>query len=109
MNKVYLIGRIANDFELKSFDNGKISYIQFPLAINRYNKFTGDKITDFIDIVAFDKKAEVIHEYFSKGSQISIEGHLEIGNYIDKNQQKRYSTKIILESFQFIDKKEIIQ
>lgn len=91
MNKVYLIGRIANDLELKFFDNDKRCYLQFPLAINSYNKFTGRKITDFIDIVAFDKKAEVINQYFAKGSQISIEGHIQIGNYIDKNQKKRYS------------------
>ena len=108
MNKVYLLGRIARNFELKFFDGGKRCYVQFPLAINSYNKFTGEEITDYIDIVAFDKKAEVISEYFSKGSQISIEGHIQIGNYIDQNQQKRYSTKIILESFQFIDKKETV-
>ena len=108
MNKVYLIGRIVRDIELKFFDDGKRCYIQFPLAINSQNKFTSEKITDFIDIVAFDKKAELINEYFSKGNQISIEGHIQIRNYIDKNQQKRYSTKIVLESFQFIDKKKTI-
>ena len=108
MNKVYLIGRIAHDFELKFFDNGKRCYIQFPLAINNYNKFTGEKVTDFIDIVAFDKKAEIINEYLSIGSQISIEGHIQIGSYMDKQQQKRYSTKIILESFKFMDKKNTV-
>ena len=108
MNKAYLIGRIARDLKLKFFDDGKRPYVQFPLAINRYNNFTGERITDYIDIVAFDKKAEVIYEYFSKGRQISIEGHIRIGSYINKNQQKKYSTKIILESFHFLDKKESV-
>ena len=106
MNKVYLIGTIAQDLELKSFDNDKRYYVQFPLAIDNCNKFTGEKMTDFIDIVAFDKKAKLIYEYFSKGSPISIEGHIQIGNFIDKNQLKHYSTKIILESFRFIDQEK---
>ena len=108
MNKVYLVGKIAQDLELKFFDNDKRCYVQFSLAINSYNKFTGDNMVDFIDILAFDKNAKIITKSFSNGSQISIEGYIQIGNYIDTNQQKRYSTKIILESFKFVDKKQTI-
>ena len=105
-NKVYLIGLIAQDLELKSFDNDKRYYIQFLLAIDSCNKFTGEKMTNFITVVAFDKKAKLICEYFSKGSPISIEGYIQIGNYVNKNKSKYYSTKIILESFRFIEKEE---
>ena len=105
MNKVYIIGRIARDLELKSFGNENRSYIQFPLAVNEYNSSTKGQKCSFIDIVAFDRKAELINEFFRKGKQISIEGHLKNDSYINKNNQKVYNTSVILDNFDFIGKK----
>ena len=105
MNKVYIIGRIARDLELKSFGEHNRSYIQFPLAVNSYNSSTKEQQCSFIDIVAFDRKAEIINEFFRKGRQISIEGHLRNDSYINKNNQKVYNTSVILDNFDFIGKK----
>ena len=108
MNKVYIIGRIARDLELKSFEDDNKAYIQFPLAVNEYNSSTKEQITNFIDIVAFDRRAELIKRFFTKGKQISIEGHLRNRTYINKDNQKIYSTSVVLDNFDFIEKKNSI-
>ncbi|MBE6062543.1 MAG: single-stranded DNA-binding protein [Clostridium butyricum] len=106
MNKVYIIGRIARDLEIKFFGkNNTRSYIQFPLAVNEYSSSTKEQKCNFINIVAFDRKAEIINEFLKKGKLISIEGHLKNHNYINNNNQKVYNTSVILDNFEFIGKK----
>ena len=108
MNKVYIIGRIARDLNIKFFGEINSPYTQFPLAVNEYNSSKKEEITNFIDIVAFGRRAELINEFFAKGNQISIEGHLRNRSYINKDNQKIYSTSVVLDSFDFIDKKKSI-
>ena len=108
MNKVYIIGRIARDLELKSLGDDNKSYIKFPLAVNEYNSSTKEQVTNFIDIVAFDRRAELINRFFSKGKQISIKGHLRNRSYINQDNQKIYSTSVVLDNFNFIEKKNSI-
>lgn len=109
MNKVTLIGNLVRDLELKNYNgiDEKGSYVQFTLAINDYkNK---EKEALFINIVAFGKEAEVLSKYLSKGRKILVEGKLNNVSYINSKGEKRYSTNIILEEFQFLDnKKEVI-
>ena len=111
MNKVYIIGHITKDLELKYYgsETDLKPYVQFSIAVNNKNKSTGEKFADFINVVAFNRKAEIISEYFSKGRKISIEGHLRTGSYIDNLNNKKYITNVILDNFDFIDKKEAIQ
>ena len=106
MNKVYIIGRIARDLELKQSTDNQTNYLQFPIAINSYSSINGLETTNFINVVAFGRKAEVISQYLSKGRRISIEGHLNSGSYIDSNNNKKYTTDVILENFDFIDDKK---
>jgi single-strand DNA-binding protein len=105
MNKVYLIGRITRDLELQYFGNGERSYVKFTLAVDQYNPTSKEPSTNFIDIVAFDKKAEILSKYVAKGHKLSIEGKIKTGRYLDKNNIKKYTVDVVLDNFDFIDNK----
>jgi single-strand DNA-binding protein len=105
MNKVYLIGNVTKDLELQHFGTNDRSYVNFILAVNEYNSTTKENLTNFVNIVAFDKKAEILSQYITKGSKLSIQGKIRTGSYLDKNNVKKYTVDIILDEFDFIDKK----
>ena len=105
MNKVYLIGRVTRTLELQHYGTNERSYVKFALAVNEYNSSTKENSTNFINIVAFDKKAEILSQYITKGNKLSIHGKIRTGNYLDKNNTKKYTVDIILEDFDFIDNK----
>jgi len=105
MNKVYLIGRVTKDLELQHFKTEERTYVKFTLAVDEYKSTTKEHATNFIDIVAFDKKAEILSQYIIKGQKLSIEGRIRTSSYIDKNNTKRYAVDIILENFDFINSK----
>lgn len=105
MNKVNLIGRICNDLELK--DAGENKYTRFSLAVNRkYTKEDGTRDADFISCVAWNKAAEIIKQYFKKGSLIGIVGRIQTGSYENDKKEKVYTTDIIVEDFDFLEKKD---
>lgn len=107
MNKIILIGRLTKDPETKVIEETGKVISKFTLAVNRqYKDANGDKQTDFIDIVAWDKKAEIITEYMTKGSLISVSGRLQMDKYEASDGTKRYKAKVIAEEFQFIDSKK---
>ena len=104
MNKVSLLGRICQDLELKEVGENK--YTRFTLAVNRnYTKEDGTREADFISCVAWNKSAETITKYFKKGSQIGLNGRIQTGSYEREDQTKVYTTDIIVEDFDFVDKK----
>ena len=105
MNRVYLIGRVTRDLELQYFGIEERKYVKFSLAVDEYKSITKEYTTNFIDIVAFDRNAEVLSEYITKGRKLSIEGKIRTGSYLDKNNTKKYTVDIILEDFDFIDNK----
>ena len=105
MNRVYLIGRVTRDLELQHFGTDERNYVRFTLAVDEYKSITKEFITNFIDIVAFDRKAEILSQYITKGRKLSIEGKIRTGSYLDKNNSKKYAVDIILEDFDFIDNK----
>lgn len=103
MNKVFLIGHLVKDPELR-YTSSNIPVASFTLAVNR--KFTnqnGEKEVDFINIVAWKKQAENIHKYCFKGSKVAIEGRVQVRSYDDQNGQKRYVTEIVSENIEFIN------
>lgn len=105
MNKVNLIGRICNDLELKQAGENK--YTRFSLAVNRkYTKEDGTREADFISCVAWNKAAEIIKQYFKKGSPIGIVGRIQTGSYENDDKKKVYTTDIIVEDFDFLEKKD---
>ncbi|WP_160693450.1 single-stranded DNA-binding protein [Clostridium sp. C2-6-12] len=105
MNKVYLIGRVTKDLEVQHYGSNERSYVKFTLAVDEYNPTTKEKSANFINIVAFDRKAEILSQYISKGYKLSIQGKLRTGIYLDKHNEKKYTVDIILDDFDFIDNK----
>lgn len=104
MNKVCLLGRICADLELKTA--GSNQYTRFNLAVNRKVSKDEEKKTDFISCVAWNKTAEIINKYFKKGSQIAINGRISTGSYEKEDGSKIYTSDIVIEDFDFVDKKE---
>ena len=98
MNIAILIGRMTRDPELKYTSGGK-AYTNFTLAVQK----TKDE-AEFIDCVAWEKTAENIAEYFRKGNRILIQGRLSVNNY-EQNRENRKFTRVLVNTFEFIDSK----
>lgn len=97
-NKVQLIGNLGNDPEIITLEGGK-KIAKFSLATNEhYKDKDGQKQTktDWHNVVAWNKTAELIEQYVSKGKEIAIEGKLSTRSYEDKEGQKRYTTEVIV-------------
>ena len=105
MNKCMLIGNIVRDIEVKQA--GETSVAKFTVAVKRNVKNKEGKYdSDFLNCVAFGKTGENINKYFGKGSKIGLTGRVQTGSYTDKNGQKKYTFDIIVDDFDFIDKKD---
>ena len=100
MNKVVLVGRLTKDPELRYAAGSGIPTSRFTVAVNRQGK---KDEADFINCVAFNKPAELIAQYFVKGRQIAIAGHIQTGSYLKDDGTKVYTTDVIVETFDFID------
>lgn len=101
MNKVVMVGRLAQDPKLFSTTNGN-SVCSFSIAVDRRRKAEGQPTADFFNVTAWGKTGEIIHQYLNKGRQIAIEGRLENRSYTDKQGNKRTATDIILDNFDFV-------
>lgn len=100
-NKVILMGRICNDLELKSTQNG-VSVLSFRLAVDRnYQPKDAEKTADFINIVAWRSTAEFISKYFSKGRLILLEGEIQTRSYDDANGAKQWVTEVVVSQAKF--------
>lgn len=104
MNKVNIIGNLTRDIELKKSD--KCIYSNFSIAINTYNSKRQEDIVTFIDIVAFNKSAEILSQHGKKGRKIAIEGRLNNDSYMDINGLKKHKIEVVLERFYFLDSKK---
>lgn len=103
LNKVFLIGNLTRDPELKALPSGT-SVVNFAIATNRvWKNDKGEKQEDvqFHNIVCFGKQAEVIKQYMMKGSMILIEGRIQTRSWDAQDGSKKYMTEIVAESFQF--------
>ncbi|MFA5208040.1 MAG: single-stranded DNA-binding protein [Candidatus Paceibacterota bacterium] len=102
LNKVFLIGRIATDIEMKTTSSGQ-SVCTFSLATNRtWKGKDGQKQEEsqFHRIVLWQKLAEIASQFLTKGSLVLIEGRIQNRSWDDKNGVKRYTTEIIGEGMQ---------
>lgn len=100
MNQVVLIGRIVRDVELKMLEKGSI--MNFTLAVDRgYKDKDGNKQTDFIPIVAFNK--DKIADYLLKGKMVAISGSIQIDKYKDKEGKDKTFTKVNAREIKFLD------
>ncbi len=97
-NKVQLIGNLGGNPEVITLDSGK-KLAKFSIATNEtYKNSLGEKITDtqWHNVVAWNKTAEIIEKYVSKGSEIAVEGKLVTRSYEDKEGIKKYITEIVI-------------
>ena len=99
MNKVILIGRLTRDPELNFAAGTGTAVCRFSLAVTR--PFKKDE-TDFINCIAFEKTGETIAQYLTKGRQLAVTGSIRTGSYDAKDGTKRYTTDVIVDSFEFI-------
>lgn len=107
VNKVTILGRLGKDPELTSTPSGK-QVCKFSVATSK--KYNGKEHTEWHNIVAWNKTAELCSQYLAKGSQCYLEGELQTRSWETDSGQKRYATDIVANSVQFLggkgDKKD---
>ena len=102
MNRVDLVGRLTRDPELRHTTSGR-AVCQINLAINRtFTNQNGEREADFINVVVWDKQAENVSKYVTKGRLVSVEGRLQTRSYDDKDGKKVYITEVVANSVQFL-------
>lgn len=105
MNKVFLIGRLTRDPELR-YTSSNIATATFSIAVNRnFANQNGEREADFINIVVWRKQAENVKNYLTKGSQVAIDGRIQTRTYDGQDGQKRYVTEVVADNVQFLDSK----
>lgn len=109
MNQTIILGRICKDLELKKTPSQK-SVLSFTLAVDRkFKDASGNKKTDFINCVAWEKTADNIEKYFGKGSKILISGEIQTRDYQSSDGKKVFVTEILVSEFDFCESKKDVQ
>ena len=96
-NKVQLIGNLGNDPEIINLESGK-TLAKFSIATNEsYKNANGEKVTDtqWHNVVAWGKIAQIVEKYVTKGKEVAIEGKLTSRSYETKEGEKRYVTEVV--------------
>lgn len=106
LNRIILMGRLTRDPELRHTQAGT-PVASFSLAVDRdfKDKATGEKGTDFIDIVAWRQTAEFVSRFFTKGRMAVVEGRLQLRDWTDKDGNKRRTAEVLTEHVYFGDSK----
>lgn len=99
VNKVILLGRLGNDPEVRTTQNGTVVAT---LSIATNDGMGENITTEWHRVVVFGKTAEIIQRYAGKGSQLFIEGRLRTNKWQDKNGNMQYTTEIVANNFQFV-------
>ena len=108
MNKVILAGRLARDPEMRYTTSGK-AVASFSLAVNRrFGRNAGDQqqTADFIPIIAWEKLAEICGNNLIKGSQVLVEGRMQVRSYEAQDGSKRYVTEVVANEIEFMGSKQ---
>ena len=105
LNKIIIMGRLTRDPELRRTGSGT-SVTSFSLACDRdFKSQSGEKETDFIEVVAWKNTAEFVSKYFSKGRMAVVEGRLQIRDWTDKAGNKRTTAEVVAGNVYFADSK----
>ena len=106
MNKVILIGNLANDPESRTTQNG-IAQCSFRLAVQRrFKGANGERETDFLPVVCWRQTAEFAQRYLAKGRKVAVEGSIQTRSYAAQDSSKRYVTEIIADSVEAVGGRE---
>ena len=105
LNKIFIMGRLTRDPELRRTQSGT-AVTSFSLAVDRdFKSQSGEKETDFIDVVAWRSTAEFVAKYFTKGRMAIVEGRLQIRPWTDKEGNSRRSAEVVADNIYFGDSK----
>ena len=105
LNKIIIMGRLTRDPELRRTGSGT-AVTSFSLACDRdFKSQSGDKETDFIEVVAWKNTAEFVSKYFSKGRMAVVDGRLQIRDWTDKSGNKRTTAEVVADNVYFADSK----
>ena len=102
MNRIILIGRLTRDPEVKYTGSG-VAVANFSVAVDRrFRNAQGERETDFINIVAWRKTAELCGQYLSKGRQVAIDGTLQMRKYQTQQGENRTVYEVVADNVQFL-------
>ena len=105
-NHIGIMGRLVRDPELRRTQSGT-PVVSFTIAVDRdFTDKTGEKATDFIDVVAWRSTAEFVSKYFTKGRMAVVSGRLQIRPWTDKDGNKRKSAEVVADHVYFGDSKK---
>ncbi len=106
LNHIEIMGRLGRDPELRHTQSGT-PVASFSLAVDRdfKDKSTGERATDWIDVVAWRSTGEFVSKYLSKGRMVVVEGRLQIRDWTDKEGGKRRAAEVIANNVYFADSK----
>ena len=102
MNSVVLVGRLTKDPELRYIPESQKAVATFTIAVDR--PFSKEKVADFLRIVVYGKPAENCANYLKKGSQVGVQGRIQTGSYETKTGEKRYTTDIVADRVEFLQR-----
>ncbi|MEG1492422.1 MAG: single-stranded DNA-binding protein, partial [Oscillospiraceae bacterium] len=102
LNHITIMGRLTRDPELR-YTQTNTAVTSFTLAVDRdfAPKDGGERVTDFIDVVAWRQTGEFVSKYFSKGKMAAVSGRLQIRDWTDKDGNKRKTAEILADSVYF--------
>ncbi|RKO65532.1 single-stranded DNA-binding protein [Desulfofundulus salinus] len=104
LNKIILIGRLVREPELRYTPSG-VAVARFTIAVDRpFANRQGEREADFIDIVVWQKQAEVCTQYLGKGRLVAVEGRLQIRSYDDSQGVRRKAAEVVAEQVRFLDR-----
>lgn len=108
MNRIVLLGRLARDPETKVIEEKEKVVTKIVLAVDRgYKNQNGEREVDFIPVVLWGKRAEIVSQYLTKGNLITVSGRLQTRTYEDKEGKKRYISEVVADEFQFVEGKKM--
>jgi len=105
LNRIVLIGRLTRDPELRYTPQGT-PVATLGLAVNRPRSKDGEEQTDFIDVVCWRQSAEFAANYLGKGRLVSVDGRLQIRDWIGKDGAKRRKAEVVADNIQGLDRKD---
>ena len=103
LNVAVLMGRLTGDPEIRVTPDGK-KVASFSVACDRdFKSRDGERQTDFLNIVAWEKTAEFLEKYFHKGTKLVVSGRIQTGSYTNKEGVKVYTTEVVVEDHEFAE------
>jgi len=108
MNKAILIGRLTRDPEVR-YTSSNRAVCQFSIAVDRpFTNQSGQREADFINIVVWDKRAENVGKYMTKGRLVAVEGRIQTRNYDNNEGRRVYVTEVVAENVQFLESRNAV-